>query len=257
MIQTMTIRHEITICIGGEAGQGLITLGEVLSKSLVRSGLNIVVTQVYMSRVRGGHNTFTIRAGSEHILAPRESIDMLVALNKETVMFHRDQLSPQSLILTDATHDAPAEPASGTVYTPFSFTDTGVSPRRLPGMSEQLVVADSDEHTEDGHITEDLEIRRRMVEKRQNKLRGIVSRVIPPEFEGDDPPDLLLISRGSSKGAVREAARTKRADGLKVGTLHFQQVWPLVPDHFFNYLKSAAKAVCIEGNVVGQFARLI
>ena len=104
----MIVRNDINICIGGEAGQGLITLGELLSKSIVRSGFNIVVTQEYMSRIRGGHNTFSVRAGSGRVQAPRESIDILVALNKETAILHRDRLSPHGLVLADAASGAPA-----------------------------------------------------------------------------------------------------------------------------------------------------
>ena len=48
----------LNILIGGEAGQGLVTVGQLLAKSLVRRGYFIVVTQSYQSRIRGGHNTF-------------------------------------------------------------------------------------------------------------------------------------------------------------------------------------------------------
>jgi len=112
---------------------------------------------------------------------------------------------------------------SGVPYRRYVFTESGVSPRLLPGIGEQLVVADSDEHAEDGHITEDLEIRKKMVEKRRGKLRGMLAEAIEPEFEGDDPPDLLMVSWGSARGAVREAAILKRDGGLKVATLHFSQ----------------------------------
>jgi 2-oxoglutarate ferredoxin oxidoreductase subunit alpha len=51
----------LNILIGGEAGQGLVTVGQLLTKSLVRSGYHVVVTQDYQSRIRGGHNTFAVR----------------------------------------------------------------------------------------------------------------------------------------------------------------------------------------------------
>ena len=74
-------KTELNVLIGGEAGQGLVTIGELLAKSLVRSGYHIVVSQSYQSRIRGGHNTYTIRASVEAIAAPREGVDLLVALN--------------------------------------------------------------------------------------------------------------------------------------------------------------------------------
>ena len=52
---------DLTIKIGGAAGQGLDTIGSVLSKSLLKSGFYVFSTQYYLSRIRGGHNTSQIR----------------------------------------------------------------------------------------------------------------------------------------------------------------------------------------------------
>jgi len=142
-------------------------------------------------------------------------------------------------------------------YKRFAITADGISPRLLPGTSEHLVVADSDEHTEDGHITEDLAVRILMVEKRLRKGELIRSQVIPPDMQGEDEPDLLMVSWGSSKGAVREAASLMESNGEKVATLHFSQVWPLVPAQFMEHLEKARAVVSIEGNAFGQLARLI
>jgi 2-oxoglutarate ferredoxin oxidoreductase subunit alpha len=142
-------------------------------------------------------------------------------------------------------------------YLRFAITESGVSLRLLPGITEHLVVADSDEHTQDGHITEDLSVRKLMVEKRLKKGEGIRAGVIPPEMEGEAKPDLLLVSWGSSKGAVHEAASHMRSNGEKVATLHFSQVWPLIPGQFMGHLQEAGRVISIEGNATGQLARLI
>jgi len=142
-------------------------------------------------------------------------------------------------------------------YRRFSFTDSGVSPRLLPGLSGHLVIAGSDEHTEDGHLTEDLSVRKLMVEKRMKKTEGICRKVIKPEFKGDRNPDILLISWGSSKGSVLEAASLMSSPGRRVATLHFPQVWPLVPEQFMDFLQDARQVVCVEGNATGQLASLI
>ncbi len=78
----------LNIVIGGEAGQGLVTIGQLLGKALVRNGYFIHVTQGYQSRIRGGHNTFAIRTGPDEILAPQETIDLLIALDEQTVALH-------------------------------------------------------------------------------------------------------------------------------------------------------------------------
>jgi len=527
-------KAELNVLIGGEAGQGLVTIGDLLAKSLVRAGYSIVVTQSYHSRIRGGHNTFAIRASAEAIAAPRESVDLLVALNEETVALHKAEVVDAGLIVADEAHGiardgcfqvpyqelseerfanvvalgvvsllmgldlklvarilddvfgkkdpqlaeknrqtlakaydwcgqqavsfpklpAIAEPerrlvmngneaiamgalsagvkfcsfypmtpatsialnlaaqasrmglvveqaedeiaainmaigasfagapslvptsgggfalmteavslagmsetpvvvvvaqrpgpatglptrteqadlefvlhaghgefpraifSPGTVeqcfwltrkafevaarfqgpvfiltdqfsadslravtqfdldslkpidqgiatttssvpYHRYAITESGVSPRLLPGMTEHLVVAGGDEHTVDGHLTEDLTERARMVEKRLRKEQGINREVIPPEYHGDERADLLLVTWGSSRGSVLEAAAQLRKKSNGVGILHFSQVWPLVPDHFLDYLQSAGEVVCIEGNAFGQLARLI
>ena len=154
-------------------------------------------------------------------------------------------------------HPGSDEPPASLPYLRYALTDSGRSPRFLPGKSEHLVVADSDEHTEDGHITEDLSVRKRMVEKRLAKMKGLVEQTLPPEFSGDPKPDLLLLTWGSSKGSVLEAAAQLRLQGKRVGTICFSQVWPLVADQFLSLLQEAGEVIAVEGNALGQFSRLI
>ena len=146
---------------------------------------------------------------------------------------------------------------SSTPYQRFVFTKDGVSPRLIPGFTEHRVVAGSDEHTEDGHLTEDLGVRKVMVEKRLKKTAGILREVTPPEYSGSKNPDLLLVSWGSTKGAVLEAAEEMRGKGKTIGVLHFSQVWPLVPNQFIHFLPGAREVAAVEGNALGQFAGLI
>lgn len=142
-------------------------------------------------------------------------------------------------------------------YRRYALTSSGLSPRLLPGLSEHLVVADSDEHDEEGHLTEDLEVRRKMVEKRMAKQELLKREVIPPEYVGDPSPELLLITWGSGRGAVIEAAGALRDQGRKTAVLSFTQLWPLLPEHFLPRLFEAGKTVCVEGNAQGQWARLL
>ena len=93
------MKKSLNILIGGEAGQGLVTIGDLLSESLVRSGYHIVVTQSYQSRIRGGHNIYMVRVSTDQISAPRESIDILVALDQNTLTLHQNEVSPKGVIL--------------------------------------------------------------------------------------------------------------------------------------------------------------
>lgn len=142
-------------------------------------------------------------------------------------------------------------------FRPYAIAESGVSPRLRPCAGEELVIADSHEHTEEGHITEEPTLRTRMVDKRLRKLAVLADNAVPPEYSGSDTPELLFISWGSSKGAVAEAAEQLVAEGRNVAALHFDQVWPLVPAQFLHRLQAAQRTVCVEGNATRQFARLL
>ncbi|ADH84913.1 2-oxoacid:acceptor oxidoreductase subunit alpha [Desulfurivibrio alkaliphilus] len=142
-------------------------------------------------------------------------------------------------------------------YRRYYLTPDGLSPRLLPGLSEHLVVADSDEHNEEGHLSEDYGLRKAMVEKRLGKLELLKRQALAPTLNGARGAELLLVCWGSSLGPVRETAEILRGQGQEVATLHFSQVWPLVPEQFLDILQAAGQVVCIEGNATGQFARLI
>jgi 2-oxoglutarate ferredoxin oxidoreductase subunit alpha len=142
-------------------------------------------------------------------------------------------------------------------YLRYALTESGVSPRLFPGLSDHLVVADSDEHTEDGHLTEDGTVRKRMVEKRGRKLKIFQEAAVPPEFQGEPRPDLLLVTWGSGRGAVWEAAALLRARGKRTAVLHFSQVWPLVADSFLPVFQEAGEIISVEMNATGQFSRLL
>ena len=139
-------------------------------------------------------------------------------------------------------------------YRRYEPVATGVSPRGVPGYGEGLVVVDSDEHDEEGHITEDAELRVRMVDKRLAKGETLMGDAVPPEVVG--PPDYknLVICWGSTYHAVKEAVSRLERDDTAV--LHYRQVYP-VPRQTADYLRRAERTVIVEGNATAQFRRLI
>jgi 2-oxoglutarate ferredoxin oxidoreductase subunit alpha len=139
-------------------------------------------------------------------------------------------------------------------YQRYTITEDGISPRLALGQSEHLVLIDSDEHTEEGHITEDLDVvRPAMVEKRLEKLRRLRREMEQPEAYRTDGSNTVLIGWGSTRGAVCEAVDVLREQGKLVGALHFTDVWPLpqlsLPGEIAYWV--------VEGNATGQFARLL
>jgi len=139
-------------------------------------------------------------------------------------------------------------------YKRYRITGSGISPRGIPGWGEGIVRLDSDEHTEDGFITEDFAVRKSMVEKRLRKLDGLGDDGVPPRLIGGSDYRVLLVGWGSTYAIVREALRVSGATGISF--LHFSQVHP-IPPQTAGYLSKAKKLIMIENNATGQFGRLI
>lgn len=149
---------------------------------------------------------------------------------------------------------APADPAQVSAYRRYQVTESGISPRLYPGQSKHLVGADSDEHDERGHITEDLpNTALAMAEKRRRKYQSLQGEIHPPEETNLDDAEIVFVSWGSSRNAVSEAVDSLRQDGTRVGMIHFTDLWPL-PPYSFSEEKSYWS---VEGNASGQLARLL
>lgn len=95
-----------TIIIAGAAGQGLVTVGELLSKILTRAGYEIFATQHYMSRIRGGNNSFRLRISDMTRYALAEKCDILFAFNQESVALHSDKLHEGGTVILSDKLDA-------------------------------------------------------------------------------------------------------------------------------------------------------
>jgi 2-oxoglutarate/2-oxoacid ferredoxin oxidoreductase subunit alpha len=145
-------------------------------------------------------------------------------------------------------------------YKRHAFTDTGITPLGVPGDATHLVVTDSDEHDEDGHIVEDALTRIKMVEKRLfKKLPFIKQEISPPFLYGDHNPRVLLTGWGSTYGVMKEAVDAL-AKSTSIAMLHFSEIFPLPHRERFDYVRLLEKAklpLCIENNATGQFSRLV
>ena len=147
-------------------------------------------------------------------------------------------------------------------YKRYLITHDGITPRGIPGYGDGLVIVDSDEHDEEGHITEDLEIRTQMVDKRLRKMEQIREEAVAPELGGSEDYQSLVIGWGSTYWPIREAVEifnqnfNKKYPDKKLGFLHFKQVYPLHPS-VFDYLEKADDVIILENNAQGQLSNII
>jgi len=141
-------------------------------------------------------------------------------------------------------------------YKRHRITGSGISPRALPMFSEALVVTDSDEHNEEGHLIEDAATRVRMVDKRMKKMQGLHNDIAHPLIYGPRSAKITVIGWGSTFGPLYEATTTLRKQGLSINLLHFTEIWPFQSRAVSNILTSSEKIFVAENNATGQFARL-
>lgn len=93
--------HSITWKIGGEAGFGIMASGTMLAKAFARHGYFVFTLNEYPSLIRGGHNAVTVRIATVPFHSLDRSLDILIALNKETVELHRSELKEGTVVVFD------------------------------------------------------------------------------------------------------------------------------------------------------------
>lgn len=96
---------DFTWKIGGQAGEGAMVTGRTLGKSFTRGGLNVIGYPEYPSLIRGGHNTYQIRVSDHSVYSPTQKTDIVVALNKDAVLFHKDKISENGALIYDESID--------------------------------------------------------------------------------------------------------------------------------------------------------
>jgi len=145
-------------------------------------------------------------------------------------------------------------------YNRHADTESGTSPFAIPGASEHLVITDSDEHNEEGHMIEDSETRVNMMNKRLfKKLPLIQEHIAPPEIYGSSDPDIIVVGWGSTYGVIKEIIDELSITN-KIAMMHFTEIYPLPFTDDFDYMsviENSKSTICIENNATGQFAKLI
>ena len=155
---------------------------------------------------------------------------------------------------------APSEP-----YKRFKLTETGVSPRAIPGMAGTIFVAASDEHQEDGVVVSDVlagipkfvKVREQQMEKRMKKMDVARNELSAPKLYGASDADLTLVCWGSTYGAAIEAANILNKQGKKTNVYAIRNIMPFKADDILATLKKAKTLLAVECNYTGQMSRMI
>lgn len=145
-------------------------------------------------------------------------------------------------------------------YKRFEFTDSGVSPRTVLGTKDGVFHNTGDEHDEYGHISEDPVVRKKIMEKRMNKLELADSEIPDSDkvnFFGNPDAENIVVSWGSPKGAILEALHMFKEEGVDLGFLQIRLMSPFPIKIVTDRLSKAKRIINVENNYTGQLAGLI
>ena len=193
-------------------------------------------------------------------LAERWQIPVIVLVDKHvceclksTPQFNTHGLSPNRGQLIS---DAELAAIDGE-FARYKLTESGVSPRALPGQPGGEFRAVSDEHDEFGYLTEEPETCAKMQVKRLRKLDGMARELPEPKLYGPPRADITIMCWGSMKGPVLDALHLLGARGIVANALHVLYICPFPAGALSRTIDGAKQVVCIEQNATGQLAALI
>jgi len=113
------MKRSFAIGIGGEAGQGIATPGDVFARVFSRRGLHLNAYNAYQSIIRGGHTFLTIRTGPEKVTNMGDRIDLLIPLNQDTMNRHLKLLTDGAACIFNADTIGPGSAADGVQFCPL------------------------------------------------------------------------------------------------------------------------------------------
>jgi 2-oxoglutarate/2-oxoacid ferredoxin oxidoreductase subunit alpha len=147
-------------------------------------------------------------------------------------------------------------------YKRYEFTDSGISPRAVPGTPGFVHVVASDEHDEEGGLISDEftnpHKRQAMHEKRMHKMSGVLAHIQPPALFGPADADVTLLGWGSTEGVIREAIEKLAAEEhIVANNLQIKWLVPLHVDAIMAQLSRSKRVIIVENNYSGQFARYL
>ncbi len=183
--------------------------------------------------------------------------DLLLSEHIETV----DELKTDIVIdRGDLATSSPSDP-----YLRYKITETGISPRAIPGTAGTMFVAGSDEHTESGVLISDVlsglpkyvKERERQMEKRMRKVEVARNELTSPKLYGQPDANLTLICWGSTYGVALEAAGELTQGGIPTNVYAIRSVMPFKSEEVGSALKGAKRLLAVEANYTGQMARMI
>ncbi|MEM0161032.1 MAG: 2-oxoacid:acceptor oxidoreductase subunit alpha, partial [Thermoplasmata archaeon] len=177
--------------------------------------------------------------------------DELISWNKQTTKrFDLDKLSIDrgKLLLNIDSSDRE--------FKRYSFQEDGISPRSIPTVKNGIHLETGDEHDEYGHITEKVELRNKMMQKRMHKL-DIAAREMYNSVTYGEESENIVIGIGSTKGPILEAMEYLKDKQINLKYIRIRTLWPFPAEELRALLKNAKRIFVVENNYTAQLATLM
>src|SRR5580700_7970184 len=113
------MRQTFAVGIGGAAGQGVATPGDIFAKIFSRRGLHLNAYNAYQSIIRGGHTFLTVRTGPDNVSNMGDRLDLLIPLNQDAMNRHLGLLTAGAACVYNSDTITPGVPAEGTALCPL------------------------------------------------------------------------------------------------------------------------------------------
>jgi 2-oxoglutarate ferredoxin oxidoreductase subunit alpha len=141
----------------------------------------------------------------------------------------------------------------------YQITETGISPRWLPGQADATFDANGDEHQADGSLTEEAEPSKAMYDKRLRKLTTLQQELPEPVLHGSSTAPILFVGWGSPKNTLMDVMETWNSQHPEkmFAYLHYEYVYPVKTERFVSLAAKASRVVLIENNAFGQLGALL
>ena len=199
-------------------------------------------------------------AGEALNLAEKYQIPVLVLTDKFNAESHfstpRFDLSKVKIEEGELAENLPELPKNER-FRRYAVTDSGVSPRSLPGTPNGMYVATSYEHREDSFSSEDFHNRKEQVDKRARKIESLIEEIPSPEVYGNKDAEVAVVCWGSQKLPAVDALPLLKGKGVDVQVVHFKYLFPIPEKRVLEILGKPRHTVLVENNSTGQFAGLL
>ena len=188
--------------------------------------------------------------------------DLLMAEGNETVdpaLLDVEFQIDRGELITAVSGGGNRRETAGEPYLRYKDTESGISPRAVPGVPGHLHVAASDEHDEDGVLISDVYTdtvrRKKMADKRSRKMTTVLEHLPAPKLEGPLDAEVTLVGWGSTWGVLTEAVEQLNREGISTSHLQIKFLVPFHVTEVSAILGKSRRVIVVENNQSGQFAR--